>query len=73
MKKAEVRQEIVEILRTMPDEAFTWLVLATLPSAMFHGAKAQIWPDGAGGFMKESRASIEAIRDAAKRYMDTDD
>jgi hypothetical protein len=73
MKRAEIQQQIAELLRTMPDEAFTWFVLATMPSAVFEGAKTQIWPDGAGGFMKESRESINAIREAAKRYMESDD
>ncbi len=37
---------------------------------MLHGAHAQIWPDGIGGFTQESRASIEETRAAAKELID---
>lgn len=63
------RKEIIKILETMPDEAFSWFVLATAPSAMMKGANNQIWPDGIGGFTQESRDSINAIRKAADDYL----
>ena len=53
----------------MPDEAFDWFVLASLPSAMVRGANAQIWPDGIGGFTHKSRESITAIRELAEVYI----
>ena len=63
------RGQIIEALTTMPDEAFGWFVLACQPSAMTHGANAQIWPDGIGGFTSQSRKAITAIREAAAAYI----
>lgn len=54
----------------MPDEAFSWFVLATVPSAMMKGANNQIWPDGIGGFTKESKESINEVRAAANEYLE---
>jgi len=59
------RKDLIEALITMPDEAFTWFVLACQKSAMMNGANIQIWPDGMGGFQSESRKSVEDIRNAA--------
>jgi hypothetical protein len=64
------RDAILDALKTMPDEAFSWLVLAMQERAMTHGATAQIWPDGTGGFMAASRASITAARTAVLAYID---
>jgi hypothetical protein len=64
------RTALLAALTTMPDEAFEYFVLATAASAMTHGALAQIWPDGIGGFTGASRASITAIRAAAAAYLD---
>ncbi len=64
------RTRILAALSTMPDEAFGYLLLACAPSAMLHGAHAQIWPDGIGGFTQESRASIEETRAASKELID---
>jgi hypothetical protein len=64
------RTALLDALRTMPDEAFSWLVLALQPAAMIHGATAQIWPDGIGGFTAASRESIMAARTAAVAYLD---
>lgn len=63
------RVKLLEALATMPDEAFQWFVLATLPSAQLRGANRQIWPDGIGGFMADSKSSITAIRAAAEAYV----
>ena len=63
------RLKILLILATMPDEAFNWFVLALPPKAMMHGANAQIWPDGIGGFTDESRKSINEIRKVADEYI----
>ena len=54
----------------MPDEAFAWLALATLPRAMIRGATVQIWPDGIGGFTNASRRSIELVRADAAAWVD---
>jgi hypothetical protein len=64
------RTALLAALTTMPDEAFDYFVLATAAHAMTHGARAQIWPDGIGGFTGASRASITAIRAAAAAYLD---
>jgi len=64
------RGPMIEALATMPEEAFGWFVLAARSSAMTQGATAQIWPDGIGGFMPESRAAIEALRDAVAVYLE---
>lgn len=63
------RTRLLAALATMPDEAFDWLALACLPSAMLHGAHAQIWPDGVGGFVAASRAAIDEARAAAGAYV----
>jgi hypothetical protein len=64
------RLELLSALATMPDEAFSWLVVALQPAAMTHGATAQLWPDGIGGFTSASRESITAVRTAAAAYLD---
>jgi hypothetical protein len=63
------RTRLVRAIETMPDEAFAWLVLACAPHAMMHGAGAQIWPDGIGGFTAASRAAIEEARAAAAAWL----
>lgn len=63
------RGALITALATMPDEAFSWFVLACPVSAMMKGGNAQIWPDGMGGFSPESRASVEAVRAAADDYL----
>jgi hypothetical protein len=62
------RGKIIEALATMDDEAFSWLVRAMPPSAMLHGARCQIWPDGLGGF--RDRATIDALRTAAQAWIE---
>lgn len=64
------RGALIEALATMPDEAFGWFVLACPVSAMTKGGRAQIWPDGMGGFSQESRASVDVVRQAADAYLD---
>ena len=61
------RVELLRLLGCVDAEAFSWLVLALLPSAMLHGAAAQVWPDGTGGF--KDNKTIAAIRTAAERYI----
>ena len=63
------RGDLIAALATMPDEAFGWFVLACPQSAMTKGGLAQIWPDGMGGFSSASRASVEAVRNAADAYL----
>lgn len=63
------RTRLLNALATMPDEAFGWFVRATLPSAQLHGANAQIWPDGIGGFTQASKEAITEIRAAAEAYV----
>lgn len=63
------RRDLIAALATMPDEAFDWFVVACPTSAMAHGGRAQIWPDGIGGFSAESRASIDAVRKTADAYL----
>jgi hypothetical protein len=59
------QDKIVEALRTMPAEAFSWLVItmAHLPNGQ------QIWPDGLGGFNPESRKSIESVMKLSNEYL----
>jgi hypothetical protein len=64
------RARLLAALATMPDEAFGWFVMATLPAAMTHGAQAQIWPDGIGGFTDASRAAITEVQAAAAAYLE---
>ncbi len=63
------RTRILKALAEMPNEAFSWFVLAAAPSAMRHGANSQIWPDGIGGFSQESQKAIADVRAAADDYM----
>lgn len=58
------RLKLLLILATMPDEAFGWVVESI---AQVEG-RQNIWPDGIGGFTKESRASITAAREAAAEF-----
>lgn len=64
------RQRLLDAIGTLPDEALSWLALACAPKAMLHGAHAQIWPDGIGGFTRESRAAIDRVREAAASCFD---
>ena len=64
------RTALLAVLAEMPDEAFGYFVLAIAAHAMLHGASAQIWPDGIGGFTGASRASITAVRAAALAWLD---
>lgn len=67
MSVAQSRAPLLALLAALDDEAFNWLLLALAPSAMFHGAHTQVWPDGLGGF--QNREKIEAIRAEAKRLI----
>lgn len=66
--KARAKAEFLRVLADMPDEAFSWLMLAALPKGMTHGATAQIWPDGLGGFQIASRTTIVAAAMAAAAW-----
>lgn len=63
------RLALIKALAAMPDEAFSWFVMACPTSAMMKGGHAQIWPDGMGGFQDASRKSVEAVRKAADAYL----
>lgn len=52
------RTLLLALLAEMPDEAFGWVLIALAN---------RIWPDGLGGFMPDSRTSIEAARVEARR------
>jgi 4'-phosphopantetheinyl transferase EntD len=67
----DARTALLAALKTMPAEAFTYLVLACGQSAMTHGGLAQIWPDGIGGFGHDSQTAIAAVRAAAAAYLET--
>jgi hypothetical protein len=58
------REPLLNELRTMPLEAFSWLVSAC--ATMGH-----VWPDHAemGGFQKESQRSVARARQMADAYM----
>jgi hypothetical protein len=53
----------------MPDEAFSWLVVACMPPGSIMFRAAQIWPDGVGGFSPASRTAITEARAAAAELM----
>ena len=67
----QARAKLIGHLTMLDDEAFTWLVLACLPSSMARGARVGIWPDGLGEF--EDRANIAGIRFAAQAYINAKD
>lgn len=56
------RLKLLLVLATMPEETFGWFV------AWASGAMAQ-FPDGQGGFQRDSQAAIKALREAANEYM----
>ena len=62
------RSKFIATLQSMPDEAFSWLILACQPPG-FQGVP-HVWPDGTGGFMPASRESIAAAQAAAAAYLD---
>lgn len=68
LASTDVKVRLCALLEGMPPEAFSWFVLATLPSAMLQGANAQIWPDGIGGFTQASKDAITEMRAAAEAY-----
>ena len=61
------REEFLNILKDMPDEAFDWFIIATLPSNETH--KGGIWPDGIGGFTNESEKAINDLRILSRKYL----
>jgi len=60
------REKLIKLLSELDEEAFSYVVLSLLPSAMFHGVRTQVWPDGIGGFI--DKMTINAIRKEAKKY-----
>lgn len=65
------RDKIMIILKYMPDEAFDWIVLSLQPKSRPFDGRMRIFPDGIGGFMRESQDSIQRIQIAAKEYFDS--
>lgn len=61
------KAKIAELIGSLDDEAFVWLVLAMQPKAMTIGGRAQVWPDGLGGF--RDREKMETIRTLCADYM----
>ncbi len=65
------RDKLIAELLTMPEEAFSWLVLACVPfNPQSPNPGAKIWPDGLGGFMPDSRASILRAQGLAKQILE---
>ncbi len=63
------RTTLMETIAALPDEAFSWLLLALAPKAMLHGANTQVWPDGLGGFQAISRTAIADVQAAVEAYV----
>jgi hypothetical protein len=61
------RGRFLAALRTMPDEAFSWLISSCAPS--MHLGRPQVWPDGVGGFQQASREAIAEAQAAAEAYL----
>lgn len=61
------RLPVLEALATMPAEAWGWVVL-TLTDAPLETGRGQVWPDGLGGFMRESQEAIQKTRAAARKF-----
>lgn len=55
------RTKLLKILEEMPEEAFGWFV-GWASGVMIN------YPDGLGGFMDDSRKSIESLRKEASDY-----
>lgn len=70
MNRAEAKTAMLRALEAMPDEAFSWLVLACRQRAQVEGANTQVWPDGIGGFTGASRAAITQVREAAEIWIE---
>lgn len=65
------REPLLQILRTMPWEAFGWFVAwATVQTAANQLPHQFRFPDGLGGFKPASREAIEALRAEAQLYID---
>ena len=62
-KKLPPKEDLLLELLFMPEEAFTWLQHAIVNSG--------VWPDGTGGFSRESRESIVGAVKAARRGVPT--
>lgn len=56
------RLKLLLVLATMPEEAFGWFVMWA------NGGMMQ-YPDGLGGFSRNSQESILALRREAKEYI----
>lgn len=63
MKELPNRLPLLFTLATMPEESFQWFVA-------WAGGHPMVYPDGLGGFRPDSRQSIEALRVAAREYID---
>lgn len=60
--QAEARKHIGELLGSLDDEAFGWLVMTITGMG-----RPPIWPDGLGGF--RDRDTIEKVRTACHAYV----
>lgn len=58
------RLKLLRILATMPSEAYGWILIAIAQ---------RIWPDGIGGFQRDSQKSITAARKEATKRMNEGD
>lgn len=65
------REKLLLVLKYMPDEAFDWIVLSMQPPVRPFDGRARIFPDGIGGFMRESQDSIIRMQVAAKEYLES--
>lgn len=57
------RKHLLDVLRTMPEEAFQWLAVACAPSG-------GVWPESLGAFTTEARRSIIEARKTADEYLE---
>ncbi len=61
--KFPARRELLQVLATMPEEAFGYFV------AWATGGVPIQYPSGLGGFMPDSQASIKQLRADAAAYL----
>lgn len=61
------RERMVTLIGGLDDEAFSWLAICCLSSQK--SMRPGLWPDGLGGF--KDREAIEALREAAAKYVES--
>lgn len=65
------RQPLLDVLASMPPEAFGWFVAWASVQTIEHPLpRAFQFPNGLGGFTPDSRESIMALRREAERYIE---